>query len=109
MFYVISKLWFLDEVEIGVRGLRARFWTDHVGDWYIRFVQMACQQDGTERYDYASVPILVNDYLHAPTQWVMANGNGGKIIIYDLLNHLLKDFKKWPENIFPKSRKKIIR
>ena len=55
---------------------------------------MACQQDGTERYDYASVPILVNDYLHAPTQWVMANGNGGKIIIYDLLNHLLKDFKK---------------
>ena len=40
---------------------------------------MACQQDGSEQYDYASVPILVTDYLDAPTQWVMANGNGGKI------------------------------
>ena len=40
---------------------------------------MACQRDGTEQYDYASVPILVTDYLNAPTQWIMANGNGGKI------------------------------
>ena len=39
---------------------------------------MACQQDGADHYDYASVPILVTDYLDAPTHWIMSNGNGGK-------------------------------
>ena len=67
----------LDEVETGVLGLRARFWTDHAGDYWLRFVQMACQRDGSQQYDYASVPILVNDYINAPTHWIMANGNGG--------------------------------
>jgi len=67
----------LDEIEVGHLGLRARFWTDHSGDWWLRFVQMACQHDGGDDYDYATVPILVIDYLHAPTEWILANGTGG--------------------------------
>ena len=44
---------------------------------------MACQ-DGDESFDYACVPILVVDYLFAPTQWIMANGDGGTLIISNL-------------------------
>ena len=78
MFVLVFTDFILGEVETGVLGLFARYWSDHAGDWWLRFVQMACQQDGDEAYDYASVPILVDDYLKAPTQWIMANGNGGK-------------------------------
>lgn len=60
-----------------MKGLRARFWTDYSGDWWLRFVQMAKQKDGTSQYEYASVPILVLDYLFAPTEWVMATGEYG--------------------------------
>ena len=66
----------LEEVEIGVRGLKGQFWSDHSGDWWLRFVRMACQTDG-DKYDYACIPILVMDYLFAPTEWIMANGDGG--------------------------------
>ena len=78
----MNNLYFIEEVEFGVKGLRARFWTDFSGDWWLRFVQMAKQKDGTNKYEYASVPILVLDYLYAPTEWVMATGEyGGKILV----------------------------
>ena len=73
---------FLEEVEVGVMGLKAQWWSDHSGDWWLRFIRMACQ-DGNDSFDYACVPILVMDYLFAPTQWVMANGDGGMFIIYN--------------------------
>ena len=64
-------------MEVGVFGLRGRYWTDYSGEWWEGFVRMACQRTNTEEYDFAHVPILVMDYFKAPTEWVMAQGTGG--------------------------------
>ena len=68
----------LEQVELGVDGLHGRYWTDYHGDWWDRFVRMACQQPNSDKYEYASVPLLVLDYMNAPTEWVQTSGTAGK-------------------------------
>jgi len=69
---------FVEEVEMGSVGLRARYWSDFIGEWWDSFCRMACQQINGSNYDYAMVPVLILDYLTAPTEWVMASGKGGE-------------------------------
>ena len=73
----INYYFIIEEVEPGVQGLRARYWSDYSGEWWDGFARMACQKINGDQYDYAFVPVRILDYLLAPTEWVMAVGTTG--------------------------------
>ena len=74
---------FTAQMEGGVYGLHQRYWVgDRPDDWWIGFVQMAREKENGE-FSYSTVPILVEEYVYAPSEWVMAKGTGG--IVYHLL------------------------
>ena len=50
------------------------------------FSVVACQRLNGHNYDVAHVPLLVMEYLWAPTEWVMADGPAGIEIIYHFRN-----------------------